>query len=39
MTYELGLLEDALKEWRKLDNVVRAQFKLRELGVGLRPFL
>jgi mRNA interferase RelE/StbE len=27
MTYELGFLEDALKEWRKLDNVVRAQFK------------
>jgi len=29
MTYELGFLEDALKEWRKLDNVVRAQFKKR----------
>lgn len=27
MTYELGFLEDALKEWRKLDHVVRAQFK------------
>lgn len=27
MTYELGFLEDSLKEWHKLDNVVRAQFK------------
>lgn len=27
MTYELGFLEDALKEWRKLDHVIRAQFK------------
>lgn len=27
MTYELGFVEDALKEWRALDNVVRLQFK------------
>lgn len=27
MTYELGFVEDALKEWRALDNVVRSQFK------------
>lgn len=27
MTYELGFVEDALKEWRKLDNVIRTQFK------------
>ena len=27
MTYELGFLDEALKEWRKLDNVTREQFK------------
>lgn len=27
MSYELGFIEDALKEWRKLDNGIRAQFK------------
>lgn len=27
MTYELVFLEDALKEWEKLDNTVREQFK------------
>lgn len=27
MTYELGFVEEALKEWRKLDNAVQAQFK------------
>lgn len=27
MSYELGFVEDALKEWRKLDNVIKAQFK------------
>ena len=27
MSYELGFLADALKEWRKLDNSVREQFK------------
>lgn len=27
MTYELGFLDDALKEWRELDNAVRSQFK------------
>jgi mRNA interferase RelE/StbE len=27
MSYELGFVEDALKEWRKLDNGIRAQFK------------
>jgi mRNA interferase RelE/StbE len=26
MPYELGFLDDALKEWRALDNVVRQQF-------------
>lgn len=27
MTYELGFLDEALKEWRKLDNGIKAQFK------------
>jgi mRNA interferase RelE/StbE len=27
MSYELAFLDDALKEWRKLDNSVRQQFK------------
>ena len=27
MSYELGFLEEALKEWRKLGEVVREQFK------------
>lgn len=29
MTYELGFVEDALKEWSKLDATVREQFKSR----------
>jgi len=29
MSYELGFLEDALKEWRKLDATVREQFKAK----------
>lgn len=27
MTYELGFLDEALAEWRKLDSSVREQFK------------
>ena len=27
MSFELGFLEEALKEWRKLDSSVRLQFK------------
>ena len=27
MTYELGFVRDALKEWRGLDDVTREQFK------------
>jgi mRNA interferase RelE/StbE len=27
MNYELAFLDDALKEWRKLDNSIRQQFK------------
>jgi mRNA interferase RelE/StbE len=29
MIYELAFLDDALKEWRKLDNVTREQFKAK----------
>jgi mRNA interferase RelE/StbE len=29
MTYELGFLEEALKEWQKLDATVREQFKAK----------
>ena len=29
MTYELGFLEIALKEWKKLDNNTREQFKAK----------
>ncbi|WP_293868572.1 type II toxin-antitoxin system RelE/ParE family toxin [uncultured Alsobacter sp.] len=29
MTYELAFLDEALKEWRKLDSVTRDQFKAR----------
>lgn len=34
MTYELGFLESALKEWRKLDSQTREQFK-KKLGERL----
>ncbi len=29
MTCDLALLDEALKEWRKLDNVTREQFKTK----------
>ncbi len=29
MTYDLAFLDEALKEWRKLDNATREQFKAR----------
>ena len=29
MIYELAFLDEALKEWRKLDNVTREQFKAK----------
>lgn len=29
MTYELGFVEDALKEWRRLDGSIREQFKTK----------
>ncbi|MDI6747158.1 MAG: type II toxin-antitoxin system RelE/ParE family toxin [Rhodocyclaceae bacterium] len=34
MTYELGFVVDALKEWRKLDTSIRDQFK-KKLGERL----
>jgi mRNA interferase RelE/StbE len=34
MTYELGFVADALKEWRKLDASIRDQFK-KKLGERL----
>ena len=34
MTYELGFLESALKEWRKLESQTREQFK-KKLGERL----
>ncbi len=29
MKFELGFLDEALKEWRKLDNTIREQFKAK----------
>ena len=29
MTYDLAFLDEALKEWRKLDNVTREQFRAK----------
>ena len=29
MTYDLAFLDEALKEWRKLDNMTREQFKAK----------
>lgn len=29
MSYELGFLDEALKEWRKLDDATRTQFKAK----------
>jgi mRNA interferase RelE/StbE len=29
MTYELAFSDEALKEWRKLDNATREQFKVK----------
>lgn len=29
MSYDLAFLDEALKEWRKLDNVIREQFKAK----------
>lgn len=32
MSYELGFLAPALKEWRKLDSTIREQFKRKLAG-------
>ncbi|WP_439528999.1 type II toxin-antitoxin system RelE family toxin [Pannonibacter sp.] len=37
MTYELAFLDEALKEWRKLDNTIRDQFKARLADRLLNP--
>ena len=37
MSYELAFLDDALKEWRKLDKVTRDQFKTRLAERLLNP--
>lgn len=37
MTYELGFLEAALKEWKKLDNNTREQFKRKLAERCLNP--
>lgn len=37
MSYELAFLDDALKEWRKLDNNTREQFKTRLAERLLNP--
>jgi mRNA interferase RelE/StbE len=37
MTYELAFLDEALKEWRKLDSVTREQFKARLAERLLNP--
>jgi mRNA interferase RelE/StbE len=37
MTYELAFLDEALKEWRKLDNTTREQFKAKLAERLLNP--
>lgn len=37
MTYELGFLDEALKEWRKLDGSIREQFKSKLMQRLLHP--
>ena len=37
MSFELGFLEEALKEWRKLDSSVREQFKSKLAERLLNP--
>lgn len=37
MTYELAFLDEALKEWRKLDNNIRDQFRARLADRLLNP--
>jgi mRNA interferase RelE/StbE len=37
MSYELGFLEEALKEWRRLDNTIREQLKKKLVEVLENP--
>ena len=37
MSFELGFLDDALKEWRKLDGSIREQFKAKLAERLLNP--
>jgi mRNA interferase RelE/StbE len=37
MTYEVGFLDEALKEWRKLDGSIREQFKSKLMQRLLHP--
>lgn len=37
MNFELGFLEEALKEWRKLDGHTREQFKTKLAEILLAP--
>ncbi len=37
MSYELAFLDEALKEWRKLDNATREQFKSKLAERLLNP--
>lgn len=37
MSFELGFLDEALKEWRKLDSGTRAQFKAKLAERLLNP--
>jgi mRNA interferase RelE/StbE len=37
MNYELGFFEAALKEWRKLDNLTRDQFRAKLVERLLNP--
>ena len=37
MSYELGFLDEALKEWRRLDNTIREQLKKKLMEVLENP--
>ncbi|HYI72350.1 MAG TPA: type II toxin-antitoxin system RelE/ParE family toxin [Skermanella sp.] len=37
MSYELGFLDEALKEWRRLDNTIREQLKKKLVEVLENP--
>ncbi|MBZ0332381.1 type II toxin-antitoxin system RelE/ParE family toxin [Halomonas sp. ANAO-440] len=39
MSYELRFREEALKEWRKLDDIVRVQFKKKLIAILDSPVI